>query len=159
MKTTLRNIPGVIYRGVTQYSPTRGVALILGLGLLIWGLWVVFPGTSFTSPVYTYMLELAKEAVWGAMFAFAGITTLVGVWIKDIEWIRRGSFLGFLLWGLVAGLGLVAEPSGPVVVTRLIIALMHAWIYMQVKIHPQLISGEVTIPDLTEYTTHRKNGV
>ena len=140
----------------TLYSPTRGVAAILAAGLLVWGLWVLAPGVSFTSPVYAYMLTLATESVWGGLYAFAGITFMVGVLIKDIEWIRRGSFLGFLLWGLTAGLGLVAEPSGPVVVTRLIIALLHAWIYLQVKVHPELITGEVSIGDLKDYKATRR---
>lgn len=142
----------------TLYSPTRGVAAILAMGLFVWGVWVMVPGVSFESPVYAYMLTLATEGVWGAMYAFAGITFLIGVFIKDIEWIRRGSFLGFLLWGLTAGLGLVAEPSGPVVVTRLIIALLHAWIYIQVKVHPELITGEVSIEDLKSFKlTKEKN--
>lgn len=146
-----------LHRAFTQYSPTRGVAAILAMGLFTWGVWVLFPGESFTSPVYDYMETLAKESVWGGLYAFAGITLLIGVFIKDIEWIRRGSFLGFLLWGLTAGLGLVAEPSGPVVVTRLIIALLHAWIYIQVKVHPELITGEVSIEDLKEYKLTKEN--
>ncbi len=140
----------------TFYSPTRGVAAILAIGLFAWGLWVLLPGAAMISPVYAYMLTLATEPVWGTIFAFAGTTFMVGVLTKDIEWIRRGSFLGFLLWSLVAGLGLVAEPAGPVVVTRMIIALLHGWIYMQVKIHPELITGEVSIEDLKNFNATKK---
>ncbi len=146
-----------VVKALTSYSPTRGVAAILAMGLLVWGVWVMFPGVSFSSPVYEFMLTLAIEPVWGMLYAFAGITFMVGVWTKDIEWIRRGSFLGFLLWGVTAALGLVAEPSGPVVVTRMIIALLHAWIYVQVKVHPELITGEVTIDDLKNYTKMKEN--
>lgn len=142
----------------TEFSPTRGVAAILGLGLLIWGLWVLWPGVAFASPVYVVMLDLAKEAVWGGIFAFAGGTMMIGVLGKDIEWIRRGSFLGFILWALVAILGLFAEPSGPVVVTRMIIALLHAWIYIQVKVHSDLITGEVNMQTLRDYNAHKTNG-
>lgn len=146
-----------LHDAVTLYSPTRGVGLILALGLLIWGVWVLLPVVSFAGPLYATMLAVAVEPAWGGMFAFAGATFLVGVIGKDIEWIRRGSFLGFLLWSLVAILGCIAEPTATPVVTRLIIALLHGWIYIQVKIHPELITGEVSITDLKDYNEVRNN--
>lgn len=142
-------------QALTKYSPTRGVAAILAVGLLVWGLWVLLPPVAFATPGFALMLDIAVEPAWGALFAFAGGTFLIGVLGRDIEWIRRGSFLGFILWGLIALLGCVADPSATAVVTRVVIALLHAWIYIQVKIHPELITGEVSIEDLTNYKANK----
>jgi hypothetical protein len=140
----------------TQYAPTRGFALILGFGLLAWGVWVALPFLAFHGAMYSLMLHLASEFFWGCMFMFSGISMLYGVWKGDIEWIRRGSFLGFALWFIIAMLGFYAEPTAVTIVTRNIIALLHAWLYLQVKIHPQLITGAIKIPDLDEFVQLRE---
>lgn len=145
-----------LLKALTDYSPTRGTALILAVGMLAWGVWVLLPYVSFTGAVYTLMGQLANEEVWGGLFAFAGLTMGFGVWTTNIEWLRRGAFIGFALWTLVAVLGVIAEPTATAVVTRAIIALMHAWVYVQVNVHPELVSGAVTIPDINEYVKVKK---
>ena len=130
--------------------------MILGIGMLVWGLWVILPFTAFVGPIYEFMLSLAVEGVWGALFLFAGITMTVGTFRKDIDWIKSGAFLGFALWLMLAILGVIAEPSATPVVTRGIIAVMHAWVYIQVKVHPELVAGTIKISDLRDFVTKKE---
>ena len=140
-----------IKSAVSLYAPTRGIAMILGVGMLIWGLWVLMPFVAMSGPVYEFMISLASEVVWGGLFTFAGITLCAGTWLKDVSWIATGAFLGFALWTTIAVLGVISEPSATPVVTRGIIAAMHAWLYIQIKVHPELVAGTITIQDLRDY--------
>jgi hypothetical protein len=144
---------------LTFYSPSRGIVLILGLGMLVWGVWVMLPFASFALEAFDLMLNLAIEEFWAGLFIFAGSTMTFGTITGNIEWIRWGAFLGFLLWTIIAVLGCIATPTATLVVTRSIIALLHGWMYVQVKIHPQLITGEVKITDLREYMEHKHNQI
>ena len=146
-----------IVRGLSEYAPTRGFAFILALCLIAWGTWLLLPFNAFANPVFAVMASLAVENVWGGMFSFAGVTLGVGVWTKDPEWISRGAFLGFSLWIILAALGVVADPTASTVVSRATIALMHAWLYVQIHLHPELVSGHVTITDLKAYKETQNN--
>lgn len=123
--------------------------------MLAWGIWVGLPFVSFGVPAYAIMGRLATESIWAAMFVYGGFSVLLGTFTKDIEWIRRGTFVGFLLWMVVAILGCIADPTATAVVTRSVIALMHAWVYVQVKLHPKLITGEITIGDLEVFSKNK----
>lgn len=138
-----------------NYAPTRGIALILGIGMVIWGVWVLLPFVAFTGTVYAFMLSLAAEPVWGGLFLFGGATMSYGVFSKNIDYISMGAFLGFFLWLIVAVFGVIAEPGATPVVTRGIIAAMHAWLYLQVKFNPELVAGTIKISDLRDYKTNR----
>jgi hypothetical protein len=141
----------VIKTGFSEYAPTRGIAFILGMSLLAYGIWLGLPFDSFANPAYAYMADLAAEAVWGAAFTFAGAALSYGVFTKSEEWIQRGSWLGFFLWTVVAIMGVVSAPITPVHIVRLTIALMHAWVYVQVKLHPYLVNGYVSMKDLARF--------
>jgi len=135
----------------SQYAPTRGIAFILAMGLLAYGVWLLLPLDSFANPAYALMGDIATKQTWGAVFAFSGATLGYGVWTRSDEWIQRGSWLGFVLWTVVAVLGVISAPLTPVLIVRMTIALMHAWVYIQVRLHPYLVNGYVTMTDLAAY--------
>jgi hypothetical protein len=147
-----------IRQAFTEYAPTRGIAMILGLGMVAWGLLVVAPPVSFVGASYALMNHLATEAVWGGFMLFGGITMSYGTFSADVEWIRNGAFLGFCIWLLLAVLGFVSDPNATATITRTIVALMHAWVYVQVKIHPYLVTGKVKVTDLYQYVQEKNIG-
>jgi hypothetical protein len=89
---------------------------------------------------------------------FGGITMSYGTFSADVEWIRNGAFLGFCIWLLLAVLGFVSDPNATATITRTIVALMHAWVYVQVKIHPYLVTGKVKVTDLYQYVQEKNIG-
>jgi hypothetical protein len=76
--------------------------------------------------------------------------------MRDVDWIRSGAFLGFAIWTVIAILGTIADPTGTGFSLRGALAAMHAWMWLQVRLHPQLITGEVKIKDLRDYVAHNK---
>jgi hypothetical protein len=147
-----------IRQAFTEYAPTRGIAMILGVGMVAWGLLVMAPPVSFVGASYALMNHLALEAVWGGFMLFGGITMTYGTFSKDVDWIKSGAFLGFCIWMLLAVLGFIGDPTAVQIVTRSIVALMHAWVYLQVKIHPYLVTGAVKITDLYQYVQEKNIG-
>lgn len=135
----------------TEYAPTRGVALILCASLLAWGLWVLLPFEAFANPAFALMVSIASEPMWGMAFAFAGLSLGRGIVKKDVALVRTGALLGFFLWMLIAVMGGIAEPAATGMITRSTIALMHAWVYVQAKVHPELLTGTVKVSDLKVY--------
>lgn len=145
-----------VAKAVTEYSPSRGICLILAIGMLVWGLWVFAPFDAFTTSSFALMSKLGSEYMWGALMTFGGATLITGVITKDVEWIRRGAFIGFILWAILAVLGTVSDPTATGFAVRGTLAFMHAYMYMQVKLHPELISGTLKIADLQEWVKSRK---
>lgn len=148
---TLTKAVNAVKQGFSQYAPTRGIAFILGMGLLCYGIWLILPLDSFANPAYALMATLATKHVWGAIFTFSGSALMYGVFTKSEEWIQRGAWLGFFLWTIIAILGIFTVPMAPVHIVRMTIALMHAWVYIQVKLHPYLVSGYTNMNDLHQW--------
>lgn len=145
-------------RAMTYYAPTRGIVGILSLSLMLWGMWVANPFvTTFQNPVYDVMTVVATEIAWGVTFIFAGLNLLYGTVKGSAEAVRRGAFLGWMLWVLVSVMYGMAEPAATMVVTNFCLALMHGWVFIQAKIHPELLTGEITISDLKTYKKERNN--
>jgi hypothetical protein len=125
--------------------------------MLVYGVTLLLPADTFaTSAAFQIMAQLGSENLWGGMMLFGGLTLLAGVVMRNTEWIRSGAFIGFVIWGCLAVMGVITDPTGTGLAVRGTLALMHAYMYMQVKVHADLITGEITIKDLRDYTQQRK---
>lgn len=128
-----------------EYTPTRGFALILALGLVMFGVWLLNPYiVTFDAPIYAGLSGLGTEYLWGSIFFVSGGILLIGVILRNLTMVAVGSFLGWLLWTATSVLYGVADPTSTPVVSVFLLALMHAWIYLQTRIHPLVINGEFT---------------
>lgn len=137
-----------LIREFTEVSPTRGFTTILGLTLLTWGLWVMNPYVdTFESPFYSVMKEAAVEPVWATLFIIAGASLLVGVIFQNVSSVARGSFMGFFLWLALSIMYFLGDYTVSVWITNFWIAMMHAWLYLQVQFHPQTIVGHRVNPE------------
>lgn len=125
--------------------------------MLLWGIWVVLPFTAFSSASFALMAKLGTEYMWGGFMLFGGITLVFGTITRNIDLIRSGAFLGFVIWLVLGILGTISDPTATGLAVRLTLALMHAYMYMQVKIHKELVTGEITIDDLREYCKTKNN--
>lgn len=123
---------------VAQVSPFRGCCFLMSLGLMLWGLWVANPFVdTFDAGFYMAMQNLASEATWATMFLISGFVFMLGVIRRDFERIRFGSLLGFILWLFVAVLYGISDPSVTPTATNTVLAALHGWVYVQVKMHPE----------------------
>jgi hypothetical protein len=133
-----------------RVAPFRGVLFFLSLSLTLWGLWVGNPFVdTFQSDFYRTMQTLASEAVWSVMFLVAGLTMMVGVIRRDSERIRFGAFLGFILWLFVSLLYGVSDPTVTPTATNFVLSLLHGWVYMQIKWHPESLLDNTETSSLT----------
>jgi hypothetical protein len=129
-----------------QMTPARGIMFLLGMGLVLWGVWVGNPMVAtFNNPFYLVLSEVATESAWSAMALVAGITTVVGVVRRDPFLVRTGALLGFLFWLTVSIMYGIADPTITPVITNFVLALLHAWIYMQIKLRPETIYQNVEV--------------
>jgi len=75
---------------------------------------------------------------------------VVGVLREDVFLVRVGALLGFLFWFTVSIMYGIADPTVTPVVTNLILAIMHGWIYMQLKLRPEHVYKNVEIVVIKE---------
>jgi hypothetical protein len=137
-----------IFEKLTQISPTRGFAFLVGLASFMWGVWVLNPTVdSLFNPMFVPLLTLAPEWFWGSLFLVVGATKIIAVFMRSEFWIRISTFMGCLLWFTFATFFLLANWKVTGVPTYYIVSAMNAWIYLQVKFHPEIISGNKVLPD------------
>jgi hypothetical protein len=146
-----------IKEAMTNFAPSRGICLILAIGMMVYGITLLLPTHVFAgSAAFALMAQLGSENLWGGIMLAGGAQLLVGVVRKSIESLRRGAFIGFILWGLLAVLGTITDPTGTGLAVRGTLALMHAYMYLQVKINAPLITGEIKISDVHDVVKVRE---
>lgn len=106
----------------------RPLEIITAIQGIVWGLWLLLPYNTFlSSPVYSIMLVLAGDVVWGAAFLILGSSQLVLAHIGTPR--TRGMIAAITLfaWTFVdLGLWLSGSYSAAGV-TYLTFVLVSAW--------------------------------
>lgn len=132
-------------KNITRFGPTRGFILLLSIGLMAWGLFVLNPmvDTFNSADFYMALATMAREEVWGAAFLVSGAVTLYGVLKRNVDVIAIGSMLGFLLWAFLSLAYTLSENYVTPIITNAILALIHGWAWLSVKLEPQVITNKV----------------
>lgn len=139
------------FHKLTKISPTRGFAFLLSLTTLTWGLWVSNPYTeSMTAVVYNPLTSIAPEVFWACFALLAGFFQMLGVFVRNSQMIRNSSFGGMMFWTALGCFIVASAPWAPGGPTFIILAIMNGWIYLQVRFHPEIISGNKILPDSYE---------
>ena len=108
---------------------------MLSLGSLFWGAMLLFPGETFSRPMFTVLSEVMPEIFWGILFlisGFAGLYSLFCGYVKKIL-IVIDSLLGCFLWtSITIGMLLSAftvgnNSSAPAAASPAIVLAMESW--------------------------------
>jgi hypothetical protein len=94
---------------VIEWS-TKIAEFIVGIQLILFGIWLLFSYETFSIPMYQYMAMTASETSWGVSFLVVGILQVIGLFLPETFpkgiwslWWRRGMcFGGSVLFGIVA---------------------------------------------------------
>ena len=111
-------------------EPTE--AGVMGLGIL-YGLFLLLPFDSFTSPVFRVLLSVAPEAVWGCLSLGYGLAMLVGI-AGYSEWLRSNAvFAASGHWLFVATSAFLGSPLTPAWVVYSAVAGASIWAFIRVQ--------------------------
>lgn len=136
-----------VFNKLTNVSPTRGFVFLVGLVSLMWGLWVVNPQVeSLSNPIFNPLMQIASEWVWACFFIIVGLIKIIAVLTRNSKAIRFATFMGTMLWFALATFLIVEEWKVTGVVTYYGLSIMNAWAYLQVRFHPEIISGNKILP-------------
>lgn len=126
----------------------------MGLAMLLWAVIVLNPMVeTFSHQFYDALSFIMPEEAWGIVFLVGAISLMWGVLNRNIAATRLGANIGFLLWLLLSILYGIAEGfTITPIATTACIALMHAWLFWQVRVHPESITH-----DYYEVPIHRKD--
>ena len=92
-------------------------------------------------------MAIGPEYYWAIVPLFAGLTKLIGVLCRANAIIRLSSFIGMMFW-MALGIFIITEaPWAAVPPVFIVLSLMNAWIYLQVRFHPEIIIGNKILPD------------
>jgi len=59
---------------LSETTPTRGIMFLLGLGLVLWGIWVGNPFVqTFDTGFYRLLDTVATESAWSSVALIAGL--------------------------------------------------------------------------------------
>ena len=53
-------------------SDPHGIRFLLGFAEILWGVTLIFPGSTFDRPTYSVMREFLSEDLWAALFLIVG---------------------------------------------------------------------------------------
>lgn len=119
--------------------------VILGLFTMLWGSWVAAPWWHvFTrAPVYSYMLSLAPEWVWGTVAIVAGIVMILGVFANSYRSLALGSWIGGMHWLVISVLYFIGDWQNTAGITVMAFAVYSAYIHLNLKINRKHFEGTV----------------
>ncbi len=89
---------GVIYN---EYSP-KPIEFMSAVAMTLWGLWLLLPWDTFSTPAYAFMSNIAPEAVWGLAMFFIGIVQFGYVIYGTLAHRRVSMKLASLVWIFIA---------------------------------------------------------
>lgn len=113
------------------------VIIVLGFYTVLWGLWLLSPfWTVFTqAPLYSEMMGLGPEPVWGVIAIISGGFICRGAIKPSYMNLRVGSFVGFMYWLIVGILYLMGDWMNTGGITALTFALYSALIWVNIKVN------------------------
>lgn len=114
--------------------------IVLGIYTILWGLWIINPfwAVFSTAPLYSAMLALAPEYVWGAIAIGSGLLILRGATKPSYENLRIGSFAGFLHWLTIGIMYLIGDWMNTGGITALTFAIYAAIVWVNIKVNKRV---------------------
>ena len=97
--------------------------------------------TFATADFYSVLGTIATEPTWGVGFILAGTVMLYGTIKRNVSIIAVGSMVGFCLWAFLSCAYLASETYVTPIVTNFILALIHGWAWLAVKMEPSVITN------------------
>jgi hypothetical protein len=124
--------------------PFIGTTLIWAAMAFVWGLWMVTPvGTFAAGIIYTAMLQVVPEWVWGTMMLAAGTAMFAGVITRRAYLIKNASLFAATIYLALTVLYFMSAPTSIPAIVAAFITLNYAWIGIQAKLRPSLFARNI----------------
>lgn len=113
------------------------IIIVLGFYTIVWGLWLLSPfWTVFTqAPIYSAMMSVGTEPVWGAIAIASGMLIMRGAIKPSYINLRVGSFVGFFYWLIVAMFYFAGDWANTGGITSLTFAIYSAIVWVNIKVN------------------------
>lgn len=117
--------------------------VILGAMTFCWGLWVASPfwHTFGQAAVFNTLNEFFGEAFWGFAALCVGLAIIYGVVKPSYHSLRRGAFVGWLFWSVIAVLYLQGDWKNTAWVVSIWLATYCAFVWLNITVNKHYPPG------------------
>lgn len=124
-----------------DHSP-RPIEFMSGLAMALWGLWLLIPWVTFSTPAYAFMYNLAPEWIWGAAMLVLGATQLSYVLLGNIQHRKWSMQIATLVWLFIAVNFAIARIESTAVPIYSVFSLLCYWASTKLVILSSLTYGK-----------------
>lgn len=114
------------------------------VAMTLWGLWLLFPWTTFNTPAYQLMSSLAPEIVWGVVMLFIGLVQFVYVTKGNIKHRKMSMQVASVVWIFIASNFAIARIESTAVPIYTVFATTTYWAASKLVVLSTLAYGKRT---------------